>query len=514
MKLILGIAVLVFFSLLLFGSGVFLQSIPSQPVQAGRETGKSAAHSTHSKNKPVAKAAPKAALPGTSTVKPLAFPLTVAGGIGLLLSAVAALALSHSLRAPTPEASRRLRETERAARQKQQEEYEARQTALQSQLLEARQRKAETEALRDQVSRQFQEFFRTLPVPCFCFAATGKIIRWNAACEALYGIPAAAALESTLWDTIVPVSEREGTEAKISRVLAGESLLGSERWDTVAGGGQAPLRCSMVPLYDADGLIIGGLSAGVDVTEFAAVQQQIAALTLQLEAVTTAQEHADLDRETPKQDSSDSIAAAVSIEGALELSGHPAFRARLTEEIDRAARYHAPLSLILLDLDNFAARNRTFGFEAGDQALAAAVAVIKSKIRTVDVLARLGADEYAIILPETGEVGARVAADRLRTGLLGATPAGQPPLSACLGAALLTPEISGAAALVAHAQDALTAAQSCGAGTAAHYQDVAARPLPASRSASGNDIPTPARPRRVSAKTAKTEAANVESAKA
>lgn len=525
MKLILGITVLVFFSLLLFGSGVFLQSIPSQPAQAGRETGKPAAHSTHSKNKPVAKAAPKAALPGTSTVKPLAFPLTVAGGIGLLLSAVAALALSHSLRAPTPEASRRLRETERAARQKQQEEYEARQTALQSQLLEARQRKAETEALRDQVSRQFQEFFRTLPVPCFCFAATGKIIRWNAACETLYGIPAAAALESTLWDTIVPVSEREGTEAKISRVLAGESLLGSERWDTVAGGGQAPLRCSMVPLYDADGLIIGGLSAGVDVTEFAAMQQQIAAmqqriaaLPLQLEAVTPAQEHADRDRETPKQDSSDSIAAAVSIEGALELSGHPAFRARLTEEIDRAARYHAPLSLILLDLDDFTARNRTFGFEAGDQVLAAAVAVIKSKIRTVDVLARLGADEYAIILPETGEAGARVAVDRLRAGLLGTNPAGQPPLSACLGAALLTPEISGAAALVAHAQDALAAAQSCGAGTAAHYQDVAARPLPASSSTSGivsgSNTPALARPRRASTKTAKTEAANVESAKA
>ncbi len=475
MKPIFGIGALAFLSLLLFGVGV-LHSFPPQP----------ATHAIHGKNKAITKAAPK---PATSTENPLTFPLTVGGGVGLFISAVAALALSHSLRVPTPEAARRMWDADRAARLKQQEEYGARQEALQAQLQEAQQRKAETENLRDQVSRQFQEFFRTLPVPCFCFAANGKIIRWNAGCESLYGIPAATALESTLWDTIVPVSEREDAEAKISRVLAGESLLGEERWDTVAGGGQSPLRCSMVPLRDADGQIIGGLSAGVDVTEFAALQQQLAVLTLELEAVQTVQAQAAARAAEVRE----RVTVSVSADSSLELSGHPAFRARLTEEIERAARYHAPLSLVLLDLDNFAARNRSFGFDAGDQALEAAVAVIKSKIRTVDVLARLGADEYAIILPETGEAGARVAAERLRAGILAAVPAGQPPLSACLGAALLTPDMDGAAALVTRAQDALTAARSFGPGNVAHFQDLASN-LP---------LPTPSRPRRSSTKTAK-----------
>lgn len=475
MKPIFGIGTLAFLSLLLLSGGVFLHSVPPQPPVP-------AAHAAHGKGK----AMPK---PAASAEDPRAFPLTAGGGVGLLVSAVAALALSYSLRVPTPEAARRMRDADRAARLKQQEEYEARQEALRAQLLEARQRKAETENLRDQVSRQFQEFFRTLPVPCFCFAANGKIIRWNAACEALYGIPAAAALESTLWETIVPVSEREEAEAKIGRVLAGESLLGEERWDTVAGGGQSPLRCSMVPLRDAEGQIIGGLSAGVDVTEFAALQQQVAALMLELEAAQTAGAQA-----APVLAShSERITARVSAESSPELSGHPAFRARLTEETDRAARYHAPLSLVLLDLDNFAARNRSFGFEAGDQALEAAVAVIKSKIRTVDMLARLGPDEYAIILPETGEAGARVAAERLRAGILAAVPAGQPPLSACLGAALLTPDMAGAAVLVARAQDALAAARLLGPGSVAHSQDLASH-LP---------LPTPPRPRRSSTKTAK-----------
>ena len=491
MKAMFGIGTLVFLSLLLLGGGVFLHGVsPQTPPPAAH------ARSAHGKGKAVA----TAPLPAPKAGNPLAFPLTAGGGLGLGVSALAALALCRSLRVPTPEAARRMRDADRAARLKQQEEYEARQEALQAQLLEAKQRKAETEALRDQVSRQFQEFFRTLPVPCFCFAASGKIIRWNAACESLYGIPAAAALESTLWDTIVPATEREDAEAKISRVLAGESLLGEERWDTVAGGGQAALRCSMVPLRDAEGQIIGGLSAGVDVTEFAALQQRVAALTVELEAAQAVRAQDVPVQAVPVQAApvpdpyAERITANISLESVAELSGHPAFRARLAEEWDRAARYHAPLSLVLVDLDNFAARNRSFGFNAGDLALEATVAAIKSKIRTVDVLARLGPDEYAVILPETGEAGARVAAERLRAGISGVTPAGQPPLSACVGAALMTPDMTGAAALVARAQDALAAARSFGPGSVAHAQDLAA---------SASPLPSPPRPRRSSVKPAK-----------
>jgi len=484
MKPIFGIGALAFLGLLLFGGGVFLHGAK---LPAAAETSKPAAKAAHGKAKSTAKTTPKDPAPDVVAENPLAFPLIIAGGLGLLLSSVLALKLSHSQQPPSPEATRKMREAGLAAQRRQREELEARQEVLQTQLAEAKRRKTETEGLRDQVSRQFQEFFRTLPVPCFCFAANGKIIRWNAACEALYGIPAAAALETTLWETIVPAAERENAEAKIRRVLAGESLLGTERSDTVAGGEQLRLRCSMVPLCDAEGMIIGGLSAGVEVTDFSQLQQQVAALTTELEAARAA---------VPAPvEAAERITANVAVESSLELSGHPAFRARLTEEVERAARYHAPLSLVLLDLDSFAARNRSFGFEAGDQALEAMTAVIKTKIRTIDVLARLGADEYAVILPETGEAGARVAANRLRAGIAGITLPGQPPLSACLGVALLTPEIADAAMFVTRAQDALAEAQSLGAGRIAHSQDSTAFSAPA--------VPAPSRPRRTAARTAK-----------
>lgn len=484
MKPLGAIAALALFALALFGSGAFLhesnlQGSKTTPV-AGKELNKPLSSARRAKNKPALGAVPAAA-PGTRPENSLAFPLMLAGGTGLLVATLAGLGLSRSLSAAprfsaalrsaaSPSSSAlpqgsspqtparfagRMREAERLAHAKQQQDFQAQQAALQAELSEAKQRKAETEALRDQVSRQFQEFFRTLPVPCFCFAANGKIIRWNAACETLYGIPAAAALDSTLWDTIVPDSEREEAEANISRVLAGHSLLGTERWDRLAGDRLTRLRCSMVPLRDAEGQIIGGLSAGVDITDYARQEEQIAALTASLEAA---------------QAKIISAKPVFTPDADPEIAGHPAFRARLAEEVERAARYHAPLSLMVLDLDGFTARNQTLGFEAGDAALQSAVAVIKSKMRTVDVIVRLGADEYAVILPETGEAGARIAAERLRAGL--ADAGGQSPQTACFGAVQLSPEVSGAEELVCRALAALACARSCGANTVVHYQDM------------------------------------------
>ncbi len=491
MKPIFGIAAMAFFSLLLFGSGVFLHGVsPAPPASA--VSGKAAPVSHHGK-KPASKtstpkAPAKTAAPSAGTENAPAFPLMIAGGIGLFVSALAALGLGYGA-AP---AARRLLEAAVGERRRQQEEFEARHAALHAQLQESKTRKSETEAQREQVSRQFQEFFRTLPVPCFCFAASGKIIRWNAACELLYGISAAAALDSTLWDTIVPDTEREAAEAKIQSVLAGECLHDMERRDTVAGGSTARLRCSMVPLYDAEGRIIGGLSAGVEVPEIALAEQQTAApkpptvlkaaaLRKQIEQIGPG----EMSSKMLEQIVTSAAQASGSEElGQTALSGHPAFRARLAEEIARAARYHGPLSLLVLALDNLTARNRQFGFEAGDLALQSAAAVIQSKLRTVDTLIHLGTDEYAVILPETGDAGARIAAERMRTGLAEACvkgAVGQSPQTACFGVVQLTPDVPDASELICRGQSALAAAQLCGENSVMHYQDLPqAEPEPSS----------------------------------
>ena len=83
-------------------------------------------------------------------------------------------------------------------------------------------------------------------------------------------------------------------------------------------------------------------------------------------------------------------------------------------EITRVGRSGQPLSLCMIDLDGFKAINDTYGHAAGDEVLKRIAVVMGQCIRTVDVCGRLGGEEFALVLPETGLDGARQVAERLR----------------------------------------------------------------------------------------------------
>ncbi len=88
---------------------------------------------------------------------------------------------------------------------------------------------------------------------------------------------------------------------------------------------------------------------------------------------------------------------------------------RLLEEIHRASRYNHPLSLIMLDIDNFKNINDTYGHIAGDKVLQKTASIINHELRDSDVAGRFGGDEFIIILTETGiDVGIQVA-ERIRS---------------------------------------------------------------------------------------------------
>jgi diguanylate cyclase (GGDEF)-like protein len=70
-------------------------------------------------------------------------------------------------------------------------------------------------------------------------------------------------------------------------------------------------------------------------------------------------------------------------------------------EISRAQRYNLPLTVAYIDLDNFKAVNDQFGHQTGDELLNTVVATIRSNIRSSDVVARFGGDEFVILLPDT-----------------------------------------------------------------------------------------------------------------
>jgi len=102
------------------------------------------------------------------------------------------------------------------------------------------------------------------------------------------------------------------------------------------------------------------------------------------------------------------------------LANNRLFGQRLDECITASRRSKRPISLLLIDMDHFKAINDAHGHQAGDMALKTAAAVIRSSLRGSDVAARVGGEEFAVILPDTGADEAARAAERILRGMRGA----------------------------------------------------------------------------------------------
>jgi diguanylate cyclase (GGDEF)-like protein len=89
----------------------------------------------------------------------------------------------------------------------------------------------------------------------------------------------------------------------------------------------------------------------------------------------------------------------------------------MNREITRACRHKLPLSLLMMDVDHFKSFNDTYGHHAGDLALVHLVEQTRKVLRAQDVMGRLGGEEFAVLLPHTGHVGAQVLAEKLRTAI-------------------------------------------------------------------------------------------------
>ena len=87
---------------------------------------------------------------------------------------------------------------------------------------------------------------------------------------------------------------------------------------------------------------------------------------------------------------------------------------RLDAEVRRRSRYGVPLTFLMVDIDHFKAVNDTYGHDAGDAILKEVARALQHAARSVDVVARFGGEEFAVLMPETQLAGATCAAERYR----------------------------------------------------------------------------------------------------
>jgi diguanylate cyclase (GGDEF)-like protein len=156
------------------------------------------------------------------------------------------------------------------------------------------------------------------------------------------------------------------------------------------------------------------------------------------------------------------LSTAARTDSLTGLVNRQGFDERLELELAKGRRTGRPTALIVADIDHFKAINDRFGHAAGDAALQVVAEMAGSAARLTDTVARMGGDEFAVILPDTNAEGAFAFAERVREAILTSQQASDTPITMSLGIAEsdvdgLTPAI-----LTGSADKALYLAKSLG----------------------------------------------------
>ena len=149
-------------------------------------------------------------------------------------------------------------------------------------------------------------------------------------------------------------------------------------------------------------------------------------------------------------------------DGLTGLYNHAYFLQTLRQEVLRSKRHGLKAALLLLDLDDFKRVNDERGHVEGDRVLMKAAAILRDSVREIDIAARYGGEEFAVLLPDTGRLGAFVVAERIRTRIQKRFRRNRPPVSVSGGLAIFPEDAGTPADLIVQADAGLYRAKAAG----------------------------------------------------
>jgi diguanylate cyclase (GGDEF)-like protein/PAS domain S-box-containing protein len=199
----------------------------------------------------------------------------------------------------------------------------------------------------------------------------GKVLYWNRAAEETYGWSSEEALGRRARDLTVPKESLEKVEEVVSELRAGRTWSGEvllRRKD----GSYVPVFVTATPLFDARGDLAGMIGVSSDISERKALQDEL-----------------------ERRASHDPLTG---------LPNRPAFVERIGQALLRTRRRQNnrnKVGVLFMDLDGFKTINDSLGHQAGDRLLVAVAECLRNRLRSEDVLARFGGDEFAVLLEDT-----------------------------------------------------------------------------------------------------------------
>ena len=142
-------------------------------------------------------------------------------------------------------------------------------------------------------------------------------------------------------------------------------------------------------------------------------------------------------------------------DGLTGLYSRSIFDFSIEQEMIKAVRYNKPLSLMLIDIDDFKNVNDTYGHQNGDAVIRKLVKIIKKNLRKSDLVARYGGEEFAVIMPETSIEKAFAVAERIRKNSVKILKCKELNITICIGISTQSKTIDSVYDLIKIADDAL-----------------------------------------------------------